>query len=214
LPEKGQNMNSMSSMMDDINKYADIWDKALAKGIFDGAPKPPTPIEPEASADFFGQMKSGEYDIDAPLNEGETKYWRDVSRSAAGRSAYHMPLNEEREVDKKSIKKSSNRLGSTFNPVYNSTVGKDQDLGTPDKVTKNWGVGGKDLNDLEDLKKRLYKLEVELSKAGIIKAEKGSKKDSESTILKSMDDLKKDIDGLSDKLNGNRTDESIRRRRK
>ena len=43
--------------MDDINKYADIWDKALAKGIFDGAPKPPAPIEPEASADFFGQMK-------------------------------------------------------------------------------------------------------------------------------------------------------------
>jgi|LakMenE18May11ns_1017448.scaffolds.fasta_scaffold9950328_4 hypothetical protein len=207
-------MNSMSSMMDDINKYADIWDKALAKGIFDGAPKPPAPIEPEASADFFGQMKTGEYDIDSPLNEGEAKYWKDVSRSAAGRSAYHMPLNEEREVDKASIKKASNRLGSTFNPVYNNTVGKDQDLGTPDKVTKNWGVGGKDLNDLEDLKKRLYKLEVELNKAGIIKAEKGSRKDSESTILKSMDDLKKDIDDLSDKLNGNRTDESVRRRRK
>ena len=68
----------MSSMMDDINKYADIWDKALAKGIFDGAPKPPAPIEPEASADFFGQMKTGEYDIDSPLNEGEAKYWKDV----------------------------------------------------------------------------------------------------------------------------------------
>jgi hypothetical protein len=53
-----------------------------------------------------------------------------------------------------------------------------------------------------------------LNKAGIIKAEKGSRKDSESTILKSMDDLKKDIDDLSDKLNGNRTDESVRRRRK
>jgi len=33
----------MSDMMDDINKYAAIWDKALAKGIFNNAPKPPTP---------------------------------------------------------------------------------------------------------------------------------------------------------------------------
>ena len=205
---------SMSSMMDDINKYAKIWDSALAKGIFNDAPRPPVPAEPEASADFFGQLKTDDYDMFSPLNEGETKYWAEVSKSAAGRAAYHMPLNEEREVDKKSIKKASNRLGSTFNPVYNNTVGKDQDLGTPVKVTKNWGVGGKELNDLEDLKKRLYDLEVDLNKSGIIKAEKGKKKTTESTILKSMEDLKNDIDELSDKLNGNRTDESTRGRRR
>jgi hypothetical protein len=201
----------MSSMMDDINKYAKIWDSALAKGIFDNAPKPPAPAEPEASADFFGQLKTGEYDIDGPLhlNEGEVKYWAEMAKSAGIRSAYHMPLNEEKEMDKPTIKKRSNKLGSTFNPVYPNTVGKDQDLGTPVKVTQNWGVGGKELNDLEDLKKRFYDLEVKLSQAGIIKAEKGKKKkaDSESTILKGMDDLKKQIDELSDKLNGNNSDD-------
>jgi len=81
-------------------------------------------------------------------------------------------------------------------------------------VTNNWGVGGKEINDLEDLKKRLYDLEVDLNKSGIIKAEKGKKKNTESTILKSMEDLKNDIDELSDKLNGNRTDESTRGRRR
>ena len=199
----------MSSMMDDINKYAAIWDTALSKGIFNDAPKPPAPAEPEASADFFGQFKTGEYDMDGVLTEGETKYWAEVAKSAAGRSSYHMPLNEERDLDKPTIKKVSNRLGSTFNPVYPNTVGKDQDLGTPVKVTQNWGVGGKELNDLEDLKKRFYDLEVKLSQAGILKGEKGKKKknDSESTILKSMEDLKKDIDELSDKLNGNRNDD-------
>ena len=82
-------------------------------------------------------------------------------------------------------------------------------MGTPVKVTKNWGVGGKDLNDLADLKKRLYDLEVKLSQAGILKGQKGKKKkdSDENTILKSMEDLKKDIDDLSDKLNGNRTDD-------
>ena len=199
----------MSEMMDDINKYAAIWDSALAKGIFADAPKPPAPAEPEASADFFGQLKTGEYDMDGVLTEGETKYWAEVAKSAAGRSSYHMPLNEERDLDAPTIKKHSNRLGSTFNPVYPNTTGKDQDLGTPVKVTKNWGVGGKDLNDLADLKKRLYDLEVKLSQAGILKGQKGKKKkdSDENTILKSMEDLKKDIDDLSDKLNGNRTDD-------
>ena len=63
---------SMSSMMDDINKYAKIWDSALAKGIFNDAPRPPVPAEPEASADFFGQLKTDDYDMFSPLNEGET----------------------------------------------------------------------------------------------------------------------------------------------
>ena len=201
----------MSSMMDDINKYAAIWDTALSKGIFNDAPKPPAPAEPEASADFFGQLKTDDYDMDGPLNlnEAEVKYWVELSKSAGNRSAYHMPLNEERDLVKPTIKKVSNRLGSTFNPVYPNTVGKDQDLGTPVKVTQNWGVGGKELNDLEDLKKRFYELEVKLSQAGILKSEKGKKKktDAESTILKSMDDLKKQMDDLSDKLNGNRTDD-------
>lgn len=200
----------MSDMMDDINKYAAIWDKALAKGIFDNAPKPPAPAEPQASADFFGQYNSDDYDINGSmyLNEGEVKYWSEVAKIASGRSAYHMPLNEEREMDTPTIKKHSSRLGSTFNPVYPNTVGKDQDLGTPVKVTQNWGVGGKELNDLADLKKRLHELESKLSQAGIIKAEKGKKKkdDSESTILKGMDDLKKQIDDLSDRLNGNNSD--------
>lgn len=200
----------MSSMMDDINKYAAIWEKAQSKGIFDNAPRPPVPSEPDASADFFGQYKSDDYDIDGAmhLTEGEVKYWADMAKIAAVRSAYHMPLNEEREMDSSTIKKSSNRLGSTFNPVYPNTVGKDQDLGTPVKVTQNWGVGGKELNDLADLKKRLYELEVKLSQSGIIKAEKGKKKkdSGESTILKGMDDLKKQIDDLSDRLNGNNSD--------
>ena len=198
----------MSSMMDDINKYAQIWDSALAKGIFADAPKPPAPSEPEASADFFGQLKTDVYDMDGVLTEGESKYWAQIAKSAAQRTPYHMPLNEERDMDAATVKKHANRLGSTFNPVYPNTVGKDQDLGTPVKVTQNWGVGGKELNDLEDLKKRLYELEVKLSQSGIIKPEKGKKKGgAESTILKGMEDLRKDIDELSDKLNGNRADD-------
>ena len=66
--------------MDDINKYAAIWDAAQEKGIFKDAPKPPQPRNQDDEdsffgADFFGQNRSAEYDIDEPINEVDSKYW-------------------------------------------------------------------------------------------------------------------------------------------
>lgn len=199
----------MNSMMDDINKFAQIWDKAVESGVFgDMKPKEePAPAQDDHGEDFFGNFNSDEYDIDRPINECDSKYWKELAKSAKERAPYSFDLTEEKEISKPAAKEMAKRLGSTFNPVYPNTMGKDQDLGTPVKVTQNWGVGGKELNDLEDLKKRLYELEVKLGSAGIIKAEKKKDRD-ESTILKSMADLKKQIDDLSDKLNGNRTDEA------
>lgn len=200
-------MNPTSDMMADINKYAAIWDKAVANGIFADAPKPAvTQPSGEESTDFFGNYMSDEYDIDRPMNEVDSKYWALLSEGAAQRGSYNLKFNEERKVSKKEAKASSNKLGSTFNPVYSNTQGKDQDV----VVTQNWGVGGKELNDLEDLKKRLYELEVKLNSAGIVTADKKKKKkdSDESTILKGLADLKAQIDELSDKLNGNRNDEN------
>jgi len=200
-------MNTTSDMMADINKYAAIWDKAVANGVFDDATKPAvTQPGDDESTDFFGNYMSDEDDIDRPMNEVDCKYWAMLSKSAADRSAYELKFNEERKVSKKEAKAASNKLGSTFNPVYSNTQGKDQDV----IVTQNWGVGGKKLNDLEDLKKRLYELEVKLNSAGIVTADKKKKKkdSDESTILKGLADLKAQIDELSNKLNGNRNDEN------
>ena len=59
---------SMSSMMDDINKYAKIWDSALAKGIFNDAPRPPVPAEPEASPCWSraGQPRRNPFAVSEP----------------------------------------------------------------------------------------------------------------------------------------------------
>ena len=186
----------MSNMMDDIDKYSQMWDKAVEQGVFPKetkeVPEDSADDDYEVGTDFFGTYaREDQYDLDRPLNECDVNYWKSVS--------------EERQVTEKQAKRVANKLGSAFNPVYPNTVGKDQDVGTPAHVTPNWGVGGKELNDLEDLKKRLYDLEVKLSSAGIIKA-KQKKDNDENTILKSMEDLKKQIDQLSDSLNGNRYD--------
>lgn len=193
----------MSEYRQDIEDFAKIWDKALADGVFKDAPNVmPKGVDlsnDDGGTDFFGQSLNGEYDINAPINESDARYWAELAKNAADRSGYFNPVNEEREVSKKEAEAASKKLGSTFNPVYPNTIGKDQDL----KVTKNWAMGGEELTQLEDLKKRLHSLESELSKLGI---NKPATDKADSTLQKSIDDLKKQVDDLSDRLNGNNND--------
>lgn len=186
-------------MMDDINKYAKIWDDALAQGIFKDAPKPVQPRNPDAEnsffgSDFFGQNnRSSEYDIDEPINEVDAKYWAKMSRMADPLGRYIDPLNEESVPSKEEIKNSAEKMGASHNPVFPNTIGKDQ----KPTVTQNWGVGGKEHFQLEELKVRLEKLE---SKLNAIE----SKGDSGTGTQNKIDDIKKQIDDLSDSLSGNR----------
>lgn len=183
----------MSDMMADINKYAKIWDAAQEKGIFDDAPKLAQPRQ-DVGDDFFGQSLSPEYDMDRPLNEVDVKYWAKISRMADP-GQYVDPLCEESDVEKSNAKKVAEKMASAHNPIQPYSVGKDQDV----NPTQNWGIGGKEHFQLEDLKVRLEKLE---SKLNAIESKGDSGKDTQSKI----DSLKKQIDDLSDSLNGNRWD--------
>jgi uncharacterized coiled-coil protein SlyX len=193
---------NMSDMLSDINKYAKIWDAALEKGIFKDAPKPAQPRNRDAEdafgTDFFGQNLSGEYSPDEALNEVDTKYWARVSKMADPMGKNFDPLadlNEETVPDKDHIKRVTNTVANLHNPVYPQSIGKDNDV----VVTQNWGTGGKEHFQLEELKVRLEKLE---SKLNAIEAKGDSGKDTQSKI----DSLKKQIDDLSDSLTGGRFD--------
>ena len=188
----------MCDMMDDINKYAAIWDAAQEKDIFKDAPKPPKPRNPDAEnsffgSDFFGQNHSPEYDIDAPLNEVDSLYWKRCAQLADHSGQYVDPLTEVTAPSKEETKDFAGKMASTHNPVYPNTLGKDQDI----EPTQNWGVGGKEHFQLEDLKSRLEKLE---SKLNAMEAQGESSKDTQTKI----DSIKKQIDDLSDSLSGNR----------
>lgn len=183
----------MSDMLDDINKFAKIWDSAQEKGIFDDMPKPAKaqPAEDGWGSDFFGQNYSS--DVDGPINESEAKYWSQVSRM----SDYNQSVLSEEVSNKSDKKELADRMAKAHNPVYPNSLGKDQDI----KVTQNWGVGGQEHFDLEDLKVRLEKLE---SKLNATETEGKSGKD----IQKKIDDIKSQIDDLSDILSGDRSSES------
>ena len=181
-------------MMDDINKYAAIWDAAQEKDIFKDVPKAPRANAEADSffgADFFGQNNSPEYDMDAPLNEVDSLYWKRCASMADHSGQYVDPLLEV--ASKEEIKDSAEKMGSAHNPVYPSTLGKDQNV----NPTQNWGVGGKEHFQLEDLKSRLEKLEGKLN---ALESQGESGKDTQNKI----DSIRKQIDDLSDSLSGDR----------
>lgn len=177
----------MSDMLDDIEKFSKVWEKALENGIFkqeDSSPKEDNPSKD--STDFFGQYLNDEYDVDKPLNEVDTKYWNMVSNTIAANES----INE-------SAKEISNALSNAQNPIAPNSVGKDQEL----SVTQNWAMGGDDIESLEKLKVELYELESKLNTLAGTEETKESKIDS---MQSKIDSLKTQIDKLSDSLDGGR----------
>lgn len=151
------------------------WDKAVADDVFadddDEAAKPSG-----KGPDFFGQLPTTAEDV--PLNECDTKYWREVA-ALAGR-----PLKE----DSAPIAVKAQRLSKAQNPVMPNTTAHDQDV----IPTPNWS-DGKELRELSDLKASLEKLEAKLNA-------KEAMGDSGADIQKKIDVLKKQLDDLSQSL--------------
>lgn len=184
----------MSDMLDDINKFAKIWDAAQEAGIFGAPESKVNPNEEEGwGSDFFGQ-NFGANDGEEMFIESEVSYWAECSRISdfTGKK-----LNEAKAENSSGDKKLANKMGDAHNPVYPNSLGKDQKM----NVSQNWGVGGKEHFDLEQLKIDLEKLE---SKLNALDAEGKSSNSVQSKI----DDIKKQIDELSDSLSGDRSKES------
>lgn len=173
----------MGDMMDDINKFAKIWDDAVQKGIFSPSEAEPKPVE-DKGTDFFGQYKTTEYNIDRPLNEVDTKYWAALSKKAD-------PIEEQKDY----FKRTADAIANSQNPINPNSVGKDQDV----NVTPNWGFGGKEIEELEKLKVELHELESKLN--ALTSKDQDAKVDSAQSKIKS---LKDEIDKLSDSLGGSR----------
>jgi len=171
----------------DLEKYADQWQKALADGVFADAPKPPKPVPQE---DFFGQYPT--LDVEETLNEVDAKYWNQVYRLSQNAGDAPDILSEDARPTETELKDFAKAVSSAANPIYPSSIGKDQDV----SVTPNW-TDGKELTELAELKANLEKLESKLN------AEEAMGKDGKS-IHSKIESLKKQIDELSDSLTPHR----------
>lgn len=180
----------MSSFRDDIERLSKQWDKALQQGIFDDVKKQGGD-EGQREVDFFGQMPTV-YNTD--IKDSDMEKWSDVMSTLKNRETNSFDdemLNEESVPSNKKKKKHAKKMANTNNPVYPNTRGKDNKINP-----KTDFAGGPNLDKLIELKGKLHDLKVQLTKDENL----GKNVDK---IESSVDRMSKEIDKLSDMLNGN-----------
>lgn len=197
----------MSSFKDDIDKLSAQWDKALAAGIFDDVKPKQQTNNNNKEVDFFGQMTGK----DSEITDSDISNWKDVmvtlgDSSFSNKESYSdnsysdqsdesdVFLNEEKTPSKKKIKSHSKKMANTNNPVYPNTIGKDNKIKPENNFTN-----GKLLDDLIELKSKLHSMLSEMQKNETLG------KDSKSA-QSAIDKMFKEIDKLSDSLNGSTID--------
>ena len=188
------NESSWHKQREEFNDFVNLWDKALASGIFPSDTK-----SPQVTSDFFGQSTVD----DTGLQDNDAAHWSDVvSRSGEIFPDENMMLmeaarkkateNKKNKIHKKA--KDPSRVhadgGKPLNDLVKTTFEKEKHLtkgkkatvvgNQPQKVgpdTVGNDTAGKDgrvrvtaglaahpnLEKLEDLKKKLYQLETEMS---------------------------------------------------
>lgn len=170
----------MHHFRDDLDKYEAMWNKALEDGLFKDAPKP---AEPARNVSFFGPNNN---EPTNDLQDCDTEYWNNLYKNSFD-SGNEGLISEETVPSKDDIKRTTEKMANAQNPVVLSSLGKDQEYAKIDDTK---------LQELIDLKLNLEKLEIKLNTDDAL----GKKTDVQSKI----DGLKKQVDELSDSLNGNR----------
>lgn len=199
-PQKRTSTNPLHEQQDDFDKWTNMWDKAQRDGVFKDAPKPPQPAH-QNTPDFFGQNPTVDL---PPVDAPDSEYWRQVydlsQHSGQAPDLLQEKFESQEEVKRQKAKihiegdlgKYYSKMARSANPIHPASVGKDQEP----IVNQNWGVGGKEVDKLAELKLQLYDLESKLNAREGVGEVKGSK-----SMLEKLERLKDEIDELSDSLN-------------
>lgn len=162
-----------NNIEDQFDKWTQQWDKALADGVFPKSESKPKEIE-DGKSNFFGQINIKDSEVDP--EEDSVSYWNDIANYSESQL-----LNENKTT----------KIAKSSNPVDYTNLGKD----AKNKPTEDW-TEGESLDKLNELKKKLYELEVNfLSKHAM-----GVKEDDLSSIKKEMESVASMIDKISDKM--------------
>lgn len=160
----------------EFDSFVDKWEKALEQGIFKSPELPQ--VNPQTSTgSFFGLHNTHPTD---QIAQTDNEYWKAIYQA----SGDHMPENPEvfTEAEHRDIYPS--------NPQARDTLGSDQEM-QPQQLGITYS--NEELEQLAELKKQLYGLEVKLLTSMGFGDDKNQKK-----IESQIESLKKEINKLSD----------------
>lgn len=193
--------------------YLEQWDEALRKGIFNHPSCKPEKVK---EISFFEGFKN----IGAPekMKQDDFKEWTKIYKMSMGEDRVPLVNEEKKEVSnknsaanfkpvkdakKKGLKteKKAKDLANTPNPVQHPTYGRDGVDSDTNKtrVTAGFGAASEDLDKLAELKKQIYKLEVEMSSKEGLDEKKVKKLQGKIKKIKDM------MDEISNSFSGDFT---------
>jgi cell fate (sporulation/competence/biofilm development) regulator YmcA (YheA/YmcA/DUF963 family) len=203
-------INNWETQKDDLQDYADKWEKALKDGIFkdskvenpikedpffDMIKKEPTDQFKPADVDYWNKIQDMSSDTNGftVLNESKKKNTK-KKESIADFKSVDNSLKSNKDVN--NIVKKAKKLGNNPNPVHHDSYGKDtEDESGKTKVTAGLSADDR-IPSLQELYKALYKLEVKMS------SKDGLNKKSIDGMQRSIRKVKNLITKISDSMGG------------
>jgi len=203
-------INNWETQKDDLQDYADKWEKALKDGIFKDS-KAESPIKEDPFFDMIKKEPTNQF------NPNDVDYWNKIQDMSSDTNGFTV-LNESKKKSTKkkesmanfkpvdnslksnksinNIVKKVKKLGNNPNPVHHDSYGKDtEDESGKTKVTA--GLSSDDrIPSLQELYKALYKLEVKMS------SKDGLNKKSIDGMQRSIRKVKNLITKVSDSMGG------------
>lgn len=183
----------MQDQRDQLDKWADMWEKSQKDGVFDDAPKLPTPTQQTADVSYFGPTNTHPTD---EIGDIDANYWNQVHAAAMQGDFAPDPLDNAESLIQESKEAEHQKLAADIakamahspNPIRGGSVGEDQAMEPgPLGVT----FSPEELEELSELKKKLHALQDQVN-AVEGKGGRGKKFESQIKTLKSQ------IDELSD----------------
>jgi hypothetical protein len=177
----------MQDQKDQLDKWADMWEKSQRDGVFDNAPQPPASSPQTANSSYFGLVNTHPTE---EIQDVDANYWNQVYHSALQGEMEPDPLGDsliQESEDQKRASEVAKAMAQSPNPVRGSSVGEDQSM---EKGPLGVTFSPEEIEELSELKKKLHALKDE---ANTVEGKGGRSKKFESKIK----NIKDQIDKLS-----------------
>jgi hypothetical protein len=154
----------MQDQRDQLDKWADMWEKSLKDGVFKDAPRPPVPGEQTADVSYFGLVNTHPTDS---INDADSTYWNQLHYATSHGDFDPDPLEVAEKLiqeasDKEASAKIAKAIAASPNPIHATSVGEDQGMGP---IQLGVTYSPEELEELSEMKKKLHELQDQMNTA-------------------------------------------------
>ena len=180
----------------EIDNWADMWDQAQAKGVFDDVEQPHTPSPQTSDGSFFGLQST--HSTEAP-SDVDAQYWNNISKmsgnganvpdpTALGEEEGEQLLRDATDISQSWTDSKSRNKKYPPNPMRVDSGGEDQKL---KPIQLGHTFDEEDIQQLADMRLKLHDLGSKLA---------ADPQDGNKKVESQIEGLKKKLEELSSSM--------------